>query len=121
MSSINDKPPCAAGHTAAGISAQSPVAAHVLAAGQGMRRKSRLQHVTAAEDEASPSGQPEQATPGSAAAALRAAAHQQGPGHTPQGSGQLDVNQCDRHTPGTGGGSGYMTPPTSAAQRPAVS
>lgn len=95
------------GSGAAGVSAQSPITAQVLAAagqGQALRRKSRLQHVIAAESEASPSGLPQQATPGGAASQA------EGLGQTPRGS-----------TPRTGGGSVYMTPPTGSAQRPAVS
>ena len=106
-----------AGHAAAGTSAQSPITAQVLAAAQGMRRKSRLQHVTAAEDEASPSGEPQQATPGRI---TRAAAQQQGLRHTPQGVGGPAASEEAGQTPHTGGGSAYTTPPTGSAQRPAV-
>lgn len=106
-----------AGYSAAGTSAQSPVTAQVLAAAQGMRRKSRLQHVTAADDEASPSGEPQQATPGSVS---RAAAYQQGLRQTPQGVGGPGASEEAGQTPRTGGGSAYMTPPTGSAQRPAV-
>lgn len=113
---------CVVGCTAAaGVSAQSPIAGQVLAAKQGMRRKSRLQHVTAADDAdaASPSGAPQQATPNSAAA-TRAAAHQQRQGQPPQGVGQPGAGDDGSQTPGAGKGSTYMTPPTGSVQRPAV-
>lgn len=106
------------GSGAAGVSAQSPIAAQVLAGatgGQGMRRKSRLQHVTAAEVEASP-GLPQQANPGSAGTPR--AASLEGPGQTPQGGGA--GMQGEGRTPRTGLGPVYMTPPTGSAQRPAV-
>lgn len=108
-----------AGHSAAGTSAHSPVAAQVLAASQGMRRKSRLQHVTAADDAASPSGAPQQATPSSATAS-KAAGNLQRQGHTPQGTGHPCALEDGGQTPRTVGGSAYMTPPTGSAQRPAV-
>ena len=106
-------------NAAAGVPAQSPIAGQVLAAKQGMRRKSRLQHVTVADDAASPSGEPQQATPGSVTA-TRAAAHQQRQGQTPQGNGQPGAGDDGGQTPRTLGGSAYMTPPTTSAQRPAV-
>lgn len=101
------------------MSAQSPIAGQVLAAKQGMRRKSRLQHVTAANDAASPSGEPQQATPGSATA-TRVAVHQQRHGQTPQATAQPGAGNEGGQTPCTLGGSAYMTPPTGSAQRPAV-
>lgn len=100
------------GSGAAGVSAQSPITAQVLAAagqGQALRRKSRLQHVTAAESRASPSGLPQQATPGGAASQA------EGLGQTPDGNGFALLGEGS--TPRTGGGSVYMTPPTG---RPAV-
>lgn len=104
------------GGGAAGVSAQSPITAQVLAAAggnQALRRKSRLQHVTAAESQASPSGLPQQATPGGAAGSA------EGLGQTPRGTGgALGVQG---RTPRTGVGAVYMTPPTGSAQRPAVS
>ena len=102
------------GSGTAGISAQSPITAHVLAAagqGQALRRKSRLQHVTAAESQASPSGLPQQATP------RGAVSQAEGLGQTPRGNGVARQGS----TPRTGSGSVYMTPPTGSAQRPAVS
>ena len=108
----------AAGHAAAaGTSAQSPITAQVLAAKQGMRRKSRLQQVTAAEDTASPSGEPQQATPRSGDRANRATSHQQRQGQTP---GHPGASEDGGQTPRTAGGSAYMTPPTGSGQRPAV-
>jgi hypothetical protein len=104
------------GSGAAGVSAQSPITAQVLAAagqGQALRRKSRLQHVTAAESQASPSGLPQQATPGGAASQA------EGLGQTPRGNGVAKPGEGS--TPRTGGGPVYMTPPTGSAQRPAVS
>lgn len=104
------------GSGAAGVSAQSPITAQVLAAagqGQALRRKSRLQHVTAGESQASPSGLPQQATPGGAASQA------EGLGQTPRGS--RFALPGEGSTPRTGGGSVYMTPPTGSAQRPAVS
>lgn len=104
------------GGGAAGVSAQSPITAQVLAAAggnQALRRKSRLQHVTAAESQGSPSGLPQQATPGGAAGSAERL------GQTPRGTGgALGVQG---RTPRTGGGTVYMTPPTGSAQRPAVS
>ena len=104
------------GSGAAGVSAQSPITAQVLATagqGQALRRKSRLQHVTAAESQASPSGLPQQATP------RGAASQAEGLGQTPTGNGVALPGEGS--TPRTGGGSVYMTPPTGSAQRPAVS
>ncbi|KAL0028583.1 hypothetical protein WJX79_003483 [Trebouxia sp. C0005] len=102
------------GSGAAGVSAQSPITAQVLAAagkGQALRRKSRLQHVRAAESQASPSGLPRQATPGGAASQA------EGLGQTPRGNGVALPGEGS--TLRTGGGSVYMTPPTGSAQRPA--
>ena len=112
---------CVAGYAAAaGTSAQSPITAQVLAAKQGLHRKSRLQQVTAADDAASPSTEPQQATPRSADWANRALSHQQRQGQTPGRPGHPGANEDGGHTPRTAGGSAYMTPPTGSAQRPAV-
>ena len=103
------------GSGAAGVSAQSPITAQALAAagqGQALRRKSRLQHVTAAESQASPSGLPQQAIPGGAASQA------EGLGQTPRCKRVAQPGEGS--TPRTGGGSVYMTPPTGSAQRPAV-
>lgn len=111
-------PACVA--AAAGTSAQSPITAQVLAAKQGMRRKSRLQQVTAADDAASPLGEPQQATPRSVDQANRAASHQQRQGQTPAGPRHPSASEDGGQTPRTARGSAYMTPPTGSAQRPAV-
>ena len=114
---------CVAGHAAAaaaGTSAQSPITAQVLAAKQGVRRKSRLQQVTAADAAASPAGEPQQGTPRSVDRVNRAMSHQQRQGQTPGGLGHFGANDDGGQTPRTAGASAYMTPPTGSAQRPAV-
>lgn len=106
-----------AGNVGAGVSAQSPIAAQVLAAsgGQALRGKSRLQHVTAADAQASPSGLQHQATPGRPVGPPAHANQGQTPG------GIRGAMQGEGNSPRTGCGSVYMTPPTGSAQRPAVS
>ena len=113
-------PACVAGHAAAGTSAQSPITVQVLAAKQGMWHKSRLQQVTAADDAASPLGDPQQATPRSVDQANRAASRQQRQGQTPGGPGHPTASEDGSQTPRTARGSAYMTPPTGSVQRPAV-
>ena len=108
------------------MSAQSPVTAQVLAAAgggggsQSGRHRSRLQHVTLAEGQGSPSGLPHHPTPGTAAGAGAEGRGDQGLGQTPRGVEVEAALQGGSHTPRTGAGSVYMTPPTGGTQRPAV-
>ena len=87
-----------------------------------MRRKSRLQQVTAADDAASPSAEPQQATPQTADGANRVTSHQHRQGPTPRGLGVQypAASEDGGQTPHAGGVSAYMTPPTHSTHRPAV-
>ena len=109
----------AGGGSAAGINALSPVTAQVLAATakQQPQRKSRLQHVTAAATDASPSSL-HQSTPGTVAAAV-AAPEFEGHRQTPQGIRSAMRGRA--HTPQTAHGLAQMTPKTGSVQRQAVS